>query len=201
MVMHSSQIVREAQPKDALRIRQIITHSECSSFFDGDEPKKMFGQVNRIVQSMSRVLWLIWEGGVFLVCPIDKRACEAHVAVLPSFRGEQAITAGMIGVHRIFTYTACELVLGRTPIENRAAVVYSHSIGLRHISHTETHVISGLGYHDWLLSREDPLAALEMLEEHAADERCQHMEAKAKAARHYYHWITRSMPKEACHGG
>ena len=131
--------IRIANAKDALRIRQIIQHSAvCETFFVGQQTAASLRQVSQIVESMRRCSWMLWDGGLVLVVPINPVVAEIHVAVLPEWRGQVAIDACQVIAHMIFTRTGFTLLVGRTPIENRAACMFAQMVGMKHVRETPT---------------------------------------------------------------
>jgi hypothetical protein len=180
--------IRVGLPKDALRIRQIIMHSEVAPTFLLDGIAEKLKQTKDIVASMKRVTWLLWEGGVFVVVPVNAAIAEVHVAVLPEFRGKTALLATDTALHMVFTRTPFTLLLGSTPNTNLPALHFLEHVGFRCLREHEGRVISSLSFFDWMMTREDPEAALTMCSEFE-------LHNKIEIAGMAYNWITRKEAK------
>lgn len=176
--------VRLATEKDAMRISHILRRPEVAVTFSRENTSPDFADVHNVVASMQNVLWLVWDGGCFLVVPVTKSCFEVHVAILPEYRGSMAYEAAEIAIGMVFTRTECVLLVGRTPLANRPARGFAALCGMKPVRISGNNQISSLSFFDWLARRQDPVFALSQCEEWGHS-------AKSEASRHVLDWITR----------
>ena len=177
--------VRLATQLDAARIQEIMLATGLGPGTGIDE--NLFKEtmtVENVVSSMDRLIWLLWDGGLFLVIPISETTYEVHVSVLDGHRGADALAATETAIGMIFIRTPCVLLIGRTPLANRAGCLFALMSGFHRVRISGTSQIESLCFFDWLATREDPVYALSQCEEWGQS-------VKSAASRSTLEWVTR----------
>lgn len=182
METNSKISIRLASPKDALRIRQLITHSQIAPTFLLDGAAQQLRQVSQIVKSMSRLQWFLWDGGLFMAIPMGSWA-DVHVAILPEFRGKQAIDAAELLIYHMFTRTPCETLIGSTPSDNIAGIEFSRRLGFMPLMDHGGRHIRHLTLLRWMSMLQSPGDALRVCEENG-------LSFKAAGVRQILGWCT-----------
>lgn len=117
--MVPSPLVRVAGPEDAPFV---------SALLGGDA-----------TEAMGRVTTLISDHGFFFLEPITPSVLEAHMAFSPEGRGKEALHAARAGLRYCFTALDAFVVIGRIPVEDRPARLFTRMIGFRSAGIREHH--------------------------------------------------------------
>ena len=178
-------LVSVAGPGDSERICEIMLATgvgEGTGISEATFKKTM--TVENVRESFDKMLWLLWDGGLFLFIEISNSTYEVHVAVLEEHRGAKAIAAAQKAMSMVFIRTPCVLLVGRTPLKNRPACMFAAMTGLRKVRESGGSQIASICFFDWLATRNDPVFALSQCEEWGQS-------VKSAASRITLDWITR----------
>ena len=80
---------------------------------------------------MKKATTLVSDHGFFFLEPITSSVLEAHMAFLPEGRGREALHAARQGLNYAFEQLGALVVFGRIPVEDRAARLFTRTIGFK----------------------------------------------------------------------
>lgn len=183
--------LRLANKQDALNIRSIAMHRDVApTFFTDTIAREAFTKLRNIQDAMDSANFYLWDGGFYMCIPMGSWV-EMHVAVLPGYRGAPAIEAGEMLAHSLFARTPCENIVGIISKKNKAALSFSRQFGFQEVCEFNGHIVGSLSFLRWVATREDPIGALRLCEEHG-------FSFKTKTARQILEWV--ELTKGVNHG-
>lgn len=103
--------------------------------------------------AMTRVTTLISPHGFFFLESIVPSVLEAHMAFSKAGRGKEALHAAREGLRYCFTALNALVVIGRIPVEDKAARLFTRMIGFTSTGIREHH--DGAPIVEWFELRKD----------------------------------------------
>lgn len=150
----TSKSVRFASHDDAEKIYSVLMHDSVRpGFFHEGVPPLLdtVEGVKRIMELGS--IWIIWNGGLFLVVPVLSGTAEVHVAVLPRWRGPKALRAAQAAIDLVFTSTPYSMLVGSTRVENKPALSFLNAVGFKTLRTDNNRCISNLSLMEWSMRK------------------------------------------------
>jgi len=129
-------MIKRCLVTDAEEVNRIITHPDVYPKVSDDGSSDVGSFDITPVLEVDAVYCLGWMvagawAGMWMLKPWNMITYEAHICVLPEFRGGEAIRATGDMFRWMFRNTACRKVVAWIPKVNRQAIVFAISAGMK----------------------------------------------------------------------
>ncbi|MBW2003099.1 MAG: DUF2824 family protein [Deltaproteobacteria bacterium] len=122
--------------KDFGKVYRVLTHKSVYPYIIDDycpkEPPSDFGMV--YLKNDNVYVLMPNNDCVFLVFPITHTVHNVHSGMLPNIRGKMGIKYAKQAIAWTFNNTDCRVMIGFTPTQNKAAMMFNRLIGLKKIT-------------------------------------------------------------------
>jgi hypothetical protein len=109
-----------ASPDDAIRIAESSDAAYVSAVVGSD-----------CSEYMERVTTILSRHCVFFLEPLTRSILESHMVCSPEGRGKEALSAARAGLRYAFSVLAAAVVIGRIPVTDRPARLFTRIIGFK----------------------------------------------------------------------
>ena len=120
---------------DFEKVHRILSHESVYPFISDDYCPEKPAEDLGIFYFSDEIIKVLMpnESSVFICVPLSNNVYSVHSNVLPERRGKAAIRAGRDCAKWMFNNTECSTIISFTPIQNKAALMFSSLVGFKRI--------------------------------------------------------------------